>query len=166
MTRMLRKLAPLVFAPLVGSCLPPPGCESACETIVGTCGLGDDTALCVDACRDVPKGDFVRHDARDCVAVADCGHLASGACTADGVDHYYVVFAPDCLDGARSMRVHDGTVETTSGGWGDLGPPALADDGTLTFGGECATPLTVGVGAQGDCVRGATTCRFYAWPVL
>lgn len=159
----------IALAAVLVACKPPPSCVQACEIVVGECGLGGDMDLCVDGCRATPLDDLERHDVRDCLAAADCGHLAAGECvgTARCGPAYYVVASAGCLDGTRAVHVaRDCTIVAENADWGALGPPHAGDDGAITFAGTCVRDVEAH-GDQGHCTTPAgDTCDYLVWPVL
>lgn len=168
---MRTRIISLLIGILLGSaaCAPPPTCGRVCDIVVDTCGLGGDHALCEEGCEATPVADDERHDLRDCVAVADCGHLAAGVCLGEprcGTANYYLAMSPNCFAGTRSVWVdRDCQAVTERGDWGPLGPPRLNDEGKLAFDGICTSDLDT-FDESGTCATPQGDCDYLLWPVL
>ena len=141
----------------VMSCGNPPMCSRLCENLAQTCAYGD-AATCEEACDGVESSNDQNFRVRDCLSVADCGHLAAQECS-DLVENtclgarLVAVSAPGCFEGVRTIAIAEDCSASPTGDWGELGTPAVTPDASgfarVAFT-ECALPLSGG-SASCDC---------------
>lgn len=127
------------------ACLSPTACPDVCEKVADECSLGAGYDSCLTACRDIQVLEYERRDFSHCVALADCGDLATGECQSGasrcgGPVYIHVALSAGC--GAPAGAMH-GVVRDSDcglqpeGDWGDLGAPQVGDGLELVFDGGC-----------------------------